>query len=256
MTEREDGRAPDDIRPVSLKIGFTDPPEGSVLIETGETMVLCTASVSDWLPRWRKSQADEGEEPDGWVTGQYSMLPGSTSPRGRRGVMRGRMSGRTREIQRLIGRSLRGVVDLELLGPRSIQCDCDVLQADGGTRTASITGAWVAMALACREMLDRDLVDEMPINDTLAAISCGLVDGEVLLDLPYVEDAAADVDMNVVMTGEGEFVEVQGTGEEATYSRDELDRLLDLAENGIAELSELQREALPNEPYFADLFDG
>ncbi|MFB6351715.1 MAG: ribonuclease PH, partial [Bradymonadaceae bacterium] len=141
------------------------------------------------------------------------------------------------------------------LGPRSVQLDCDVLQADGGTRTASITGAWVAMALAAKEMLDRDIVDEMPINDTLAAISCGVVDGDVLLDLPYVEDAAADVDMNVVMTGSGEFVEVQGTGEEATYSRDEFDQLLDLAEKGIGDLSDIQREVLPNEPYFAKLFE-
>lgn len=255
MTEREDGRAPDEIRPVELKPGFTDPPEGSVLIETGETMVLCTASVSDWLPRWREAQAGEDEEPDGWVTGQYSMLPGATSPRGRREVMRGKMSGRTREIQRLIGRSLRGVVDLEKLGPRSIQCDCDVLQADGGTRTASITGAWVAMAHACDAMLDEGMVDDLPINDTLAAISCGVVDGDVLLDLPYVEDSAADVDMNVVMTGDGEFVEVQGTGEEATYSRTELDRMLDLAEQGIQELTELQREAVPARPLFAELFE-
>lgn len=253
---RDDGRAPDEIRPVSLKPGFTDPPEGSVLIETGETMVLCTASVSDWLPRWRKSQAGDDEEPDGWVTGQYSMLPGSTSPRGRREVMRGKMSGRTREIQRLIGRSLRGVVDLETLGPRSIQCDCDVLQADGGTRTASITGAWVAMALACNEILEESLIDDLPITDTLAAISCGVVGGDVLLDLPYVEDAAADVDMNVVMTGSGEFVEIQGTGEEATYSRTELDEMLDLAEVGIDELTDLQQETVPDRPLFAELFEG
>jgi len=251
---RFDGRQPDEIRPTTIQVGFTDAPDASILIETGETMVLCTASVSDWLPRWRQKSVGPDEEPDGWVTGQYSMLPGATSPRGRRAAMRGKMSGRTREIQRLIGRSLRGVVDMAKLGPRSVQLDCDVLQADGGTRTASITGAWVALALACGRALDDGVVDEMPVTGCLAAISCGIVEGDALLDLPYEEDSAADVDMNVVMTDEGEFVELQGTGEEATYSRDQLDKLLDLAEKGVGELVERQREALPDRAVYTDLF--
>lgn len=252
---RNDGRARDELRPVTIETGFTQVPDGSVRIRTGDTMVMCTASVTDWLPRWRKSQAGEDEEPDGWVTGQYEMLPGATSPRSRRAAMRGKMSGRTREIQRLIGRSLRAVSDLEALGPRSIRLDCDVLQADGGTRTASITGAWVAMAIACNALVDEGVVDEMPLVDTLAAVSCGVVDGACLLDLPYEEDSAADVDMNVVMTGPSEFVEVQGTGEEATYSRDELDELLDLADHGIQRLIEHQHEALPESVRLEALFE-
>jgi len=252
---RADGRANDEIRPVTIETGYTDVPDGSVRIQTGDTMVMCTASVTDWLPRWRKSEAGEDEEPDGWVTGQYEMLPGSTSPRSRRAAMRGKMSGRTREIQRLIGRSLRAVSDLEALGPRSIQIDCDVLQADGGTRTASVTGAWVAMAVAANKMVAEGVVDELPVTGTLAAISCGVVDGECRLDLPYVEDAAADVDMNVVMTGPSEFVEVQGTGEEATYARDELDQLLDLADQGVQELIEHQHEAVPESVRLEALFE-
>jgi len=252
---RADGRAHDELRPVTIETAFTDVPDGSVRIQTGDTMVMCTASVTDWLPRWRKSQADEDEEPDGWVTGQYEMLPGSTSPRSRRAAMRGKMSGRTREIQRLIGRSLRAVSDLEALGPRSIQLDCDVLQADGGTRTASITGAWVAMAIACDDLVEKGVVDEMPLTDTLAAVSCGVVDGECLLDLPYEEDAAADVDLNVVMCGPAEFVEVQGTGEEATYSRGELDELLDLADQGIQRLIEHQHGAVPKSVRLEALFE-
>ncbi|MFB6263318.1 MAG: ribonuclease PH [Bradymonadaceae bacterium] len=252
---REDGRTRDEIRPVTIETGYTSVPDGSVRIQTGDTMVLCTASASDWLPRWRKKQAGPDEEPDGWVTAQYAMLPGSTSPRSRRPVMRGKMSGRTHEIKRLIARSLRGVVDLEALGPRSIQLDCEVLQADGGTRTASITGAWVAMAIAAAKLYREDEVETFPVHETLAAISAGVVDGETLLDLPYEEDSAADVDMNVVMNGAGEYVEVQGTGEEATYSRRELDELLDLAEKGIGELTELQRQALPGDSIFEQLFD-
>jgi ribonuclease PH len=251
---RFDGRDADDIRPTSLTVDFTDAPDASILIETGETIVMCTASISDWLPRWRQNSVGPDEEPDGWVTGQYSMLPGATSPRGRRDAMRGKMSGRTREIQRLIGRSLRGVVDMAKLGPRSVQLDCDVLQADGGTRTASITGAWVALALACGRAVRDGLLDEMPVHACLAAISCGIVDGDALLDLPYEEDSAADVDMNVVMTDEGEFVELQGTGEEATYSRDQLDRLLDLADKGISELVQRQRAALPDKSLYNNLF--
>lgn len=254
MTIRPDGRALDELRDVTIETGFTRVPDGSVRIMTGDTMVMCTASVSDWLPRWRRKQVGPEEEPDGWVTGQYSLLPGATNPRGRREAKRGKMSGRTHEINRLIGRSLRGIVDLEALGPRSIQVDCEVLQADGGTRTASVTGAWVAMAVACGKLIDSDSLEAMPIRDSLAAVSCGVVDGDVRLDLPYVEDSAADVDMNIVMTGSGEFIEVQGTGEEATYSRAELDGLVDLAEKGIAELTEMQAAALPDRSYFKDLF--
>jgi ribonuclease PH len=238
-----------------MEIGFTHVPDASVLIETGDTMVLCTASASDWLPRWRKKQAGPDGEPDGWVTGQYAMLPGSTNPRGRRAAKRGKVSGRTREIERLIGRSLRAVTDLSALGPRSIQLDCEVLQADGGTRTASITGAWVALVIACGTLIESGDLEELPVTDKLAATSCGIVNDEALLDLPYVEDSAADVDMNIVQTGSGEFVEVQGTGEEATYTRDQLDQLLDLADKGIDELIEHQLESLPEHSYFEPLFE-
>lgn len=251
---REDGRARDELRPVTIETGYTKVPDGSVRIQTGDTMVLCTASASDWLPRWRRNQGGPDEEPDGWVTGQYAMLPGSTAPRSRRPVMRGKMSGRTHEIKRLIGRSLRGVVDLEALGPRSIQLDCEVLQADGGTRTAAITGAWVAMTIAAADLYREGDVETFPVIESLAAISAGVVGDETLLDLPYEEDSAADVDMNVVMTGAGEYIEVQGTGEEATYARAELNSLLDLAEKGIEELTGIQREALPSEPLFEQLF--
>ncbi len=251
---RSDGREFNEIRPVSIETGFTDNPDASVMIETGNTMVLCTASASDWLPRWRRKSGDAEEEPDGWVTAQYAMIPGSTSPRSRRESMKGKIGGRTREIQRLIARSLRAVVDLEALGPRSVQLDCEVLQADGGTRTASITGAWVGLAIACDQLVGEGTIETFPLRDSLGAISCGVVDDEVLLDLPYEEDSSADVDMNVVMAGSGEFVEIQGTGEEATYSRDELDQMLDLAEKGIRELEEYQREALPSKPHIDELF--
>jgi ribonuclease PH len=251
---RFDGRAFNEIRDVSIQTGFTETPDASILIETGDTMVLCTASASDWLPRWRRKDGDEEEEPDGWVTAQYEMIPGATSPRGRRESMKGSISGRTREIQRLIARSLRAVVDLEALGPRSVQLDCEVLQADGGTRTASITGAWVGLVIACDTLYEEGTIDTFPVHDSLGAISSGVVDEEVLLDLPYEEDSAADVDMNVVMAGSGEFVEIQGTGEEATYSREELDQMLDLAEKGIRELEEYQHEVLPSKPHVDELF--
>lgn len=246
MTTRFDGRAPDEIRPVEIEIDFTDVPAASVLIDMGKTRVLCTASVEDSVPRWLRDK----EPPQGWVTAEYEMLPGSTSPRARRS--RRSVSGRTKEIQRLIGRSLRGIIDLEKLGERTIWLDCEVLQADGGTRTASVTGAFVALALACGRLVEAGDLEEMPLRDTIAAISCGVVNGEALLDLPYKEDVAADVDMNVVMTGGGDFVELQGTGEEATFTADELSALLDLANKGIAELTVLQRQALPD----GDLYDA
>ncbi len=248
MTTRFDGRSPDEIRPVEIQIDFTEVPAASVLIDMGKTRVLCTASVEDSVPRWLRDK----EPAQGWVTAEYEMLPGSTSPRGRRS--RRSVGGRTKEIQRLIGRSLRGIIDLEKLGERTIWLDCEVLQADGGTRTASVTGAYVALALACGRMIEAGEIEEMPLVDTIAAISCGVVDGEALLDLPYEEDVAAAVDMNVVMTGGGEFVELQGTGEEATFSADELTALLDLANKGIADLTKMQRAALPDGAVYDELF--
>lgn len=248
MTERFDGRSPDELRPVQMEIDFTDVPAASVLIDMGKTRVLCTASVEESVPRWLRDK----EPPQGWVTAEYEMLPGSTSPRGRRS--RRRVGGRTKEIQRLIGRSLRGVIDLEKLGERTIWLDCEVLQADGGTRTASVTGAYVALALACGRLVEAGELEEMPLVDTIAAISCGMVDGDALLDLPYEEDVSADVDMNVVMTGGGEFVELQGTGEEATFSADELSALLELANKGISELTQMQRDALPAGDMYDELF--
>ncbi|RAL22131.1 ribonuclease PH [Lujinxingia litoralis] len=246
MTARSDGRAVDELRPVSIQPHFTEMPAASVLVRFGRTTVMCTASVDERVPRWM----DRPGNTRGWVTGEYSMLPGATSPRFRREVSRGGLSGRTQEIQRLIGRSLRAVTDLEKLGPRTVYLDCDVLQADGGTRTASITGAYVALALACDTLLEEGVIAALPLTDSVAAISCGMLEGRALLDLPYVEDAAADVDLNVVMTGSGRLIEVQGTGEEATFTRAELNALLDLAEKGIGELSTLQQEALPDRLHF------
>lgn len=243
MSERTDGRAHDQIRPVSFELGFTEVPDASVLTRMGRTTVLCTASVDERVPRWM----DSPDNTAGWVTAEYAMLPGSTSPRFRRESMSGRVKGRTQEIQRLIGRSLRAVTILEDLGPRTIRLDCDVLQADGGTRTASITGAFVALAVATQDLLERGLIETLPFRDTLAAISCGVVDGHALLDLPYEEDSAADVDMNVVMTGSGRYVEVQGTGEEATFSDEEFTSLLTLAKKGVRDLTDAQLSAMPDE---------
>lgn len=234
---RHDNRQPDELRPIEIIRNFTRTAAGSVLIKAGGTSVLCTASVEDSVPPWKMRD----ENPTGWVTAEYSMLPGSTSPRKRR--ERSKIDGRTSEIQRLIGRSLRSVVDFEALGPRTVTIDCDVLEADGGTRTASITGGYVALVEALR------LIDDLPsdrpvVRENVAAISVGIVDGEVLLDLPYVEDVAAEVDMNVVMTSEGEYVEVQGTAETQTFSRQLLNQQLDFAEKGIRELIALQNEVL------------
>lgn len=231
---RPDGRAPDTMRLVTITTGVQEYAEGSALIVCGKTQVLCAASVEVGVPRWRRGQGE------GWVTAEYSMLPRATAERTTRESSRGRVSGRTHEIQRLIGRSLRSVVDMSALGEHSIQIDCDVLQADGGTRTASITGAWVALALALDRLAADGRIPARPRLDPLAAVSVGIIKDQVLLDLSYVEDAAADVDMNVVMAGDGRFVEVQGTAEGATFSRDELDVMLDLAAKGCAELFALQ----------------
>lgn len=230
---RHDGRANDNLRPLAIKRRFTRPAHGSVLITAGNTTVLCTACVDAQVPAW---MAGKGR---GWVTAEYSMLPGSTNPRKKRDV--GKVDGRTTEIQRLIGRSLRAVVDLDKLGERSVFMDCDVLEADGGTRTASITGAMVALIDAISTI---DNLPATPLRDSVAAVSVGIVDGQPMLDLDYIEDVGAAVDMNVVMTGSGRFVEVQGTGEEATFSQSELDALLNLARGGLAEIHRMQEQSL------------
>jgi len=233
---RHDGRRPDELRVLKIKRRYTRPAPGSVLIQAGRTTVLCTASIDENVPPWLK---DKGT---GWVTAEYSMLPGSTAPRKPRDKA-GKVDGRTTEIQRLIGRSLRAVVDMKALGPRTITIDCDVLEADGGTRTASITGAFVALVDAIRTIQLPD-PNVSPLRQSVAAISVGIVAGKPVLDLDYIEDVDAEVDMNVVMTGEGRFVEVQGTGEEATFSEDELASLLKLAKGGIKQLTLLQKQAL------------
>jgi len=231
---RPDGRTPAELRPVSFERDFTAAAGGSVLTRFGNTVVLCTATVDDDVPRWMRGSGT------GWVTAEYGMLPGSSSERISREAAKGRQSGRTQEIQRLIGRSLRSVCDLALLGERQVVVDCDVLQADGGTRTASITGGWLALHDALTRAVSAGVLPELPLTDHCAAISVGIVDGTPLLDLPYVEDAGAEVDMNVVMTGSGRFVEVQGTAEGLAFSRGEFDSLIDLATGGINELVELQ----------------
>jgi ribonuclease PH len=235
---RSYGRAPHDLRPVGIEPGFVRTADGSALISAGETRVICTASVQESVPRWL---AGAGR---GWVTAEYGMLPASTGERKQRDVNKGRPDGRTVEIQRLIGRSLRGVIDFSALGERTIYIDCDVLQADGGTRCASITGGMVALALACQKLLSGGLLERSPLTGTVAAISCGIVDGVPLLDLDYGEDSTAEVDANVVMTGEGGLVEVQATGERTPLSRAHLDELLFLASQGIEILRSFQDEAV------------
>ncbi|WP_332629163.1 ribonuclease PH [Halalkalibacter flavus] len=236
---RVDGRASDQIREVSIETNFVKHPEGSVLISMGDTRVICTATVEERVPPFLRGQGK------GWIAAEYAMLPRATETRNIRESSKGKVSGRTMEIQRLIGRSLRSVINLEKIGERTVWIDCDVIQADGGTRTASITGAFVALALAMDKVMSKGKVKDWPIHDYLAAISVGVDSkkGE-LLDLCYVEDASAEVDMNVVMTGKHEFVELQGTGEEATFSRPQLNKLLDLAEIGIDALILKQKEAL------------
>ena len=232
---RSGARATDQLRPVKITRGYTIHAEGSVLIEFGATKVLCTASVEEKVPGHKKGSGE------GWVTAEYGMLPRATHTRSEREAARGKQSGRTQEIQRLIGRSMRAVFDLAKLGERTIHLDCDVLQADGGTRTAAITGAFVAAQDAVHQLLAQGKLQESPIRDQVAAISVGMVQGTPLLDLDYREDAACDTDMNVVMTGAGHFVEVQGTAEGAVFSRQEMDSLLALAEKGIGELVALQK---------------
>jgi ribonuclease PH len=235
---RPDGRAADELRPVTFERDYTEMPAASVLVSFGRTRVLCTASVDEDVPRWMRGTGK------GWVTAEYSMLPGSTPERVNREVRAGKPSGRTQEIQRLIGRSLRAVCDMEALGERQIILDCDVLQADGGTRTASISGAYVALYDALSKVVDSGAIERHPLTDNCAAISVGIVDGLAVLDLPYVEDAGAEVDMNIVMTGAGNFVEVQGTAEGAAFSHDELQQLLALAEGGISDIVRMQNETL------------
>jgi len=235
---RSDGRPVDELRPVELATDFTENPLGSVLCSMGRTKVLCTVCQERSVPRWLKGSGQ------GWVTAEYSLLPGSTDRRSEREASRGRLSGRTMEIQRLIGRSLRGVVDMRALGERTLWVDCDVLQADGGTRSAAVTGAYTALALATRRLLRSGALTRDPLRDSVAAVSVGIVGGEPLLDLAYDEDVRAEVDMNVVATGAGRFVEVQGTGEEGTFSPEELRTLTDLALSGIARLTQIQRGAL------------
>ena len=234
---RPDGRSPDELRPVSLRPGFMPNAEGSCLVEMGGTKVICTATVESVVPRWMSGRGS------GWVTAEYSMLPRSSAERVTREVSKGRVSGRTQEIQRLIGRSLRAVTDLTALGERSIVIDCDVLQADGGTRTASITGGYVALAHAVRWLQGDEKVARNVLTSTVAAISVGILGGIPILDLDYTEDSTADVDMNVVMTGSGQLVEVQGTAERGVFDRSELDAMIDLAARGIKELTILQEQA-------------
>ncbi|MDO5669019.1 MAG: ribonuclease PH [Corynebacterium sp.] len=236
--QRADGRDLDQLRTIRITRGFTSNPAGSVLIEYGNTRVMCTASVELGVPRFKR---DSGE---GWLTAEYSMLPAATHERMRRESMAGKVKGRTHEISRLVGRALRAAVDLSQLGENTINIDCDVLQADGGTRTASITGAYVALADAIAVLKEQGVVPGEPLLPPVAAVSVGLVDGHVCLDLPYEEDSRAEVDLNVVMTEGGHFVEVQGTGEHGDFSRTQLDAMLDSAEKGCRELIAAQRSAL------------
>lgn len=236
---RHDGRTADIGRPVTIETDYLIHPEGSVLISVGNTKVICTATIEERVPPFLRGSGQ------GWVTAEYSMLPRATGQRTQRESSRGKVGGRTMEIQRLIGRAMRAVVDLETLGERTIWIDCDVIQADGGTRTASITGAFVAMCLAVSKLMQEKELKKFPIRDYLAAISVGKTEeGMLILDLDYPEDSAAAVDMNVVMTGAGEFVELQGTGEEATFTRQEMNNLVELAETGIQNLIAIQKEVL------------
>src|SRR6266545_1176871 len=237
-TLRGDGRTPEQLRPVTITRNWLDHAEGSVLVEFGRTRVLCAASVTEGVPRWRKGSGL------GWVTAEYAMLPRSTNTRSQRESVQGRIGGRTHEIQRLIGRSLRAVVNLDALGERTYAIDCDVIQADGGTRTASITGAYVALVQAMQKLVEKGTYSSLPIRTPVAATSVGIVDGVPLLDLAYDEDSRADVDFNVVMTGEGKYVETQGTAEHGTFDRKEMNELLLLAEEGIQDSFAVQRQVL------------
>ncbi|MFN0148610.1 MAG: ribonuclease PH [Dehalococcoidia bacterium] len=238
MTQRIDGRHPDQLRPVKITTNVLDYAEGSCIIEAGRTRVLCAASIEEKQPGFLRGTQS------GWVTAEYAMLPRATHTRNQREVERGRPGGRTQEIQRLVGRSLRGVVNMELLGPRTITVDCDVLQADAGTRTASITGGFVALQLAIQKLVKANTVSDAVIMSQVGAVSVGIIKGVPMLDLCYEEDSTADVDFNVVMTGEDSFIEVQGTAEHRPFNRSQMDALLDLAREGITELFARQREAL------------
>jgi ribonuclease PH len=233
---RADGRSVDQLRPLSFEANFAPHATGSVLVRYGKTQVICAATIEPGVPTWMKQQGVKG----GWLTAEYSMLPYATHERKGRDINKGRLDGRTVEIQRLIGRSLRAAVDLDRLGPNTLWIDCDVLQADGGTRTAAITGAYVATRLAVQKLIDAGRLKESPLADSVAAVSVGVCGGISLLDLAYVEDKDAEVDFNVVMTGQGQFVEVQGTGEEATFSHDQLNGLLALAQKGLKEIASAQ----------------
>ena len=237
---RPDGRSPDQLRPISFLLDFAPHATGSVLISTGNTRVICSAMIEEAVPRWMKEQKVTG----GWITAEYSMLPYSTQQRKARDISKGKLDGRGVEIQRLIGRSLRAAVDLEALGPRTLWIDCDVLQADGGTRTASITGACVAAALACRRLVEAKVLAASPVKKFVAAMSVGVVAGIPLADLNYVEDKEAAVDMNLVMTDDGQFVELQGAGEESTFSAAEFEAMLSVGRRGIVQLLAAQQSAL------------
>jgi ribonuclease PH len=238
--QRSDGRTSNQVRSVNFELNVAPHATGSVLVSMGRTRVICGVTVEDVVPRWMKEQSVSG----GWLTAEYAMLPYSTLTRKERDITKGRLDGRSTEIQRLIGRSLRAVVDLEKLGPRTMWVDCDVLQADGGTRTAAITGASLAVAVACRKLAKDKKVDAPPIRKLVAAVSAGILDGEAIVDLNYEEDKGVTVDFNLVATEDGEFVEVQGSGEEATFAQSEMEQMLSLARKGIADLINAQRTVL------------
>ena len=238
--QRSDGRAPDQIRPVNFNLNIAPHATGSVLVAMGNTRVICGVTLEEVVPRWMKDQSVGG----GWLTAEYSMLPYSTTTRKQRDIAKGRLDGRSSEIQRLIGRSLRSVIDLEKLGPRTMWVDCDVLQADGGTRTAAITGASLAVSIACKKLLEEKKATSSPILKLIAAVSAGIVGGSALIDLNYEEDKAASVDFNLVATEDGEFVEIQGSGEEATFTQNQLDEMLTLGRSAIRQLIATQRSIL------------
>ena len=235
---RADGRAPDELRPIEITPDFISSATGSVLYQQGNTRLICTAMVEESVPPWMRGRGT------GWVTSEYGMLPGSTDQRKTRDASRGKLDGRTVEIQRLIGRSMRSVVDFKALGERTVWLDCDVIQADGGTRCAAISGAYLALHMALSRLVDQSLLRQMPLSDSIAAVSVGIVDGEPLLDLPYAEDSRAEVDMNVVMSGSGELIEVQATAERTPFGRASLDRLLELAAGGIETIGREQDRVL------------
>jgi ribonuclease PH len=237
---RHDKRASDQIRPFKIRKNIAPHATGSVLVESGKTKVICAVSIEESVPRWMKEQKVAG----GWITAEYSMLPYSTLDRKQRDISKGRLDGRSQEIQRLIGRSLRAALDLTKLGARTIWIDCDVLQADGGTRTASISGAYVAVELAVKKLMKQELIRENPIKEAVAAVSVGMVEGHPVVDLDYIEDKDAAVDMNVVMTGSGKFIEIQGSGEESVFTQSELDAMITLAKKGIKDLLAAQQKAL------------